>query len=52
MTMPKGFFPLGFFLLLGVTVTVWPRELANAQSAPFYQGKTMRIIVGFTAGGL
>ena len=52
MNMPKKSLPLGFFLLLGVTATVWPRELANAQSAPFYQGKTMRIIVGFTPGGL
>jgi tripartite-type tricarboxylate transporter receptor subunit TctC len=25
---------------------------ANAQSTPFYQGKTIRIIVGFTPGGL
>src|ERR687892_1172608 len=25
---------------------------ASAQAAPFYQGKTIRIIVGFTAGGL
>ena len=25
---------------------------AHAQSAPFYQGKTIRIIVGFTSGGL
>lgn len=25
---------------------------AYAQSAPFYQGKTIRIVVGFTAGGL
>ena len=28
------------------------RDSALAQSAPFYQGKTIRIIVGFTAGGL
>src|SRR5437870_13332244 len=25
---------------------------ASAQSSPFYQGKTIRIIVGFTSGGL
>src|SRR5438874_12326493 len=25
---------------------------ASAQSTPFYQGKTIRIIVGFTSGGL
>jgi tripartite-type tricarboxylate transporter receptor subunit TctC len=28
------------------------RDSALAQTAPFYQGKTIRIIVGFTAGGL
>jgi hypothetical protein len=28
------------------------RGSALAQTAPFYQGKTIRIIVGFTAGGL
>jgi tripartite-type tricarboxylate transporter receptor subunit TctC len=28
------------------------RDTALAQTAPFYQGKTIRIIVGFTAGGL
>jgi tripartite-type tricarboxylate transporter receptor subunit TctC len=27
-------------------------DTALAQTAPFYQGKTIRIIVGFTAGGL
>ena len=27
-------------------------DSALAQTAPFYQGKTIRIIVGFTAGGL
>jgi tripartite-type tricarboxylate transporter receptor subunit TctC len=52
MNMHKKSLPLGFLLLLGVTATVWPRESANAQSAPFYQGKTMRIVVGFTPGGL
>jgi tripartite-type tricarboxylate transporter receptor subunit TctC len=39
-------------LLLIVIATLWPSASANAQSAPFFQGKTMRIIVGFTAGGL
>ena len=28
------------------------RDSALGQTAPFYQGKTIRIIVGFTAGGL
>ena len=28
------------------------QRAALAQTAPFYQGKTIRIIVGFTAGGL
>jgi len=45
------------FQLLAILVTGWslissqPRP-AFAQTAPFYQGKTIRIIVGFTAGGL
>ena len=25
--------------------------MANAQAQPFYQGKTIRIVVGFTPGG-
>lgn len=29
-----------------------PLAKAHAQAAPFFQGKTMRIIVGFTPGGL
>jgi tripartite-type tricarboxylate transporter receptor subunit TctC len=45
------------FQLLATLVVGWnfisyqPRP-AFAQTAPFYQGKTIRIIVGFTAGGL
>jgi tripartite-type tricarboxylate transporter receptor subunit TctC len=43
-----------FFLILVLVAAgmVWQRAVANAQDTPFYQGKTMRIIVGFTAGGL
>ena len=42
----------GFLVLLVAAAMLWPRAAANAQSAPFYQGKSMRIVVGFTAGGL
>ncbi len=35
-------------LIVGTTFTA----TANAQSAPFYKDKTIRIIVGFTSGGL
>jgi tripartite-type tricarboxylate transporter receptor subunit TctC len=35
----------GLLLMLGLDAT------ARAQSEPFYQGKTVRIIVGFTPGG-
>ncbi|MGB7949688.1 MAG: tripartite tricarboxylate transporter substrate-binding protein [Candidatus Binatia bacterium] len=44
-------------LCLAILVISWtllasaPRP-AFAQTAPFYQGKTIRIVVGFTAGGL
>jgi tripartite-type tricarboxylate transporter receptor subunit TctC len=43
-------------VVLGVSI-VWSLQLfcagaARAQSTPFYQGKTIRIIVGFTSGGL
>jgi len=41
-----------FLLLFIAAATLWPRGMASAQSAPFYEGKTLRIIVGFTAGGL
>jgi tripartite-type tricarboxylate transporter receptor subunit TctC len=45
------------FWFLAVVATGWalasyPSPTALAQTAPFYQGKTIRIIVGFTAGGL
>jgi tripartite-type tricarboxylate transporter receptor subunit TctC len=40
-------------LLLALCAAAMPGpRAANAQNAPFFQGKTMRIIVGFTAGGL
>ncbi len=46
-------------LLIGfvVLIALFPKTLrviddtASAQTAPFYQGKTIRIIVGFTPGG-
>src|SRR6266496_5663055 len=48
-----------FSRLLSAVVIGWMvissqplRDSALAQTAPFYQGKTIRIIVGFTAGGL
>ena len=48
-----------FSRLLSAVVVGWMlissqplRDSALAQTAPFYQGKTIRIIVGFTAGGL
>lgn len=34
---------------LGVSLAVAP--VTNAQTQPFYQGKTIRIVVGFTPGG-
>jgi len=45
------------FQLLAILVTGWSLISSQpgpafAQTAPFYQGKTIRIIVGFTAGGL
>ena len=39
---------------LGVSLTGVPYQgtpMANAQAQPFYQGKTIRIVVGFTPGG-
>ena len=32
-------------------VSYWGIPPANAQAQPFYQGKTIRIVVGFTPGG-
>jgi tripartite-type tricarboxylate transporter receptor subunit TctC len=32
-------------------VSYWDIPPANAQTQPFYQGKTIRIVVGFTPGG-
>jgi tripartite-type tricarboxylate transporter receptor subunit TctC len=46
-----------FFLLIAVlgfffaSVTSPAAPTANAQAQPFYQGKTIRIVVGFTPGG-
>jgi tripartite-type tricarboxylate transporter receptor subunit TctC len=40
-----------FGLLFMIACTL-PAQLAGAQDAPFFQGKTIRIIVGFTSGGL
>lgn len=37
-----------FALLLSLTITT----AGSAQTEPYYQGKTIRIIVGFSAGGL
>jgi tripartite-type tricarboxylate transporter receptor subunit TctC len=48
----KNSYHCGLVLLLLVAVLALPRGPVNAQSTAFYQGKTMRIIVGFTAGGL
>ena len=39
---------------LGVSLTgvlYQHTPMANAQAQPFYQGKTIRIVVGFTLGG-
>jgi tripartite-type tricarboxylate transporter receptor subunit TctC len=41
-----------FFFLGLITMSVISAFRVDAQDAPFYQGKTIRIIVGFTAGGL
>lgn len=44
-------------IVIAAFITLLPKTLqvfdgtANAQTAPFYQGKTIRIIVGFTPGG-
>jgi len=37
---------------MGCSPQLFSAVAAHAQSAPFYQGKTIRIIVGFTSGGL
>jgi tripartite-type tricarboxylate transporter receptor subunit TctC len=39
-------------LVIGWTLLASAPRPAFAQTAPFYQGKTIRIVVGFTAGGL
>jgi tripartite-type tricarboxylate transporter receptor subunit TctC len=38
--------------LILVSPQLLSHRTAHAQSAPFFQGKTIRIIVGFTSGGL
>ena len=38
--------------LLAVLLCGVPTDSCHAQTQPYYQGKTIRIIVGFTAGGL
>ncbi|MGH7870759.1 MAG: Bug family tripartite tricarboxylate transporter substrate binding protein [Candidatus Binatia bacterium] len=46
---------LGFFTIMPVLAAVSVSSTsttAHAQSAPFYKDKTIRIIVGFTSGGL
>lgn len=39
-------------LAMVLTICDWLSAVAHAQQAPFYQDKTIRIIVGFTSGGL
>jgi tripartite-type tricarboxylate transporter receptor subunit TctC len=39
-------------MLAGCTLILVHFDLVIGQSAPFFQGKTIRIIVGFTSGGL
>jgi tripartite-type tricarboxylate transporter receptor subunit TctC len=51
MTLQRKYLLGIFLLLIGATIAS-PFAAANAQNAPFYQGKTMRIVVGFTPGGL
>jgi len=43
---------LFLFMLLLTALSQTARHTAFAQAIPFYQGKTIRIIVGFTPGGL
>ena len=39
------------FSLLCVAVSLWVSPTLQAQDEPFYKGKTVRIVVGFTPGG-
>jgi len=41
---------LPIFVMIALTFWISPATLF-AQAAPFYQGKTVRIVVGFTSGG-
>jgi tripartite-type tricarboxylate transporter receptor subunit TctC len=55
MTIRCIFRDFGWLALVGAVVfcsLLFRGAAANAQAAPFYQGKTIRIIVGFTSGGL
>ena len=38
-------------LIAALGVSLADEPAANAQAQPFYQGKTIRIVVGFTPGG-
>ena len=40
-----------FFLLPCIAVSLWGNPTLQAQNDPFYKGKTVRIVVGFTPGG-
>jgi tripartite-type tricarboxylate transporter receptor subunit TctC len=40
------------FVLYFIAASVLGVQSSSAQNAPFFQGKTIRIIVGFTSGGL
>ena len=41
----------GYFAFIAVCTTLALGRSAHAQGEPFYNGKTVRIIVGFTPGG-
>src|SRR3972149_6855168 len=40
-----------FLLLLPLALSPWATVSAHAQADPFFKGKTVRIVVGFTPGG-
>jgi tripartite-type tricarboxylate transporter receptor subunit TctC len=39
------------FLLSCAALLLANQSLVQAQQAPFYQGKTIKVLVGFTSGG-
>src|SRR5512141_1736708 len=39
------------FSFLSIAVNLWGSPTLQAQEEPFYKGKTVRIVVGFTPGG-